>query len=189
MLLRPARPSDLAAAAALINAAYRGDTARRGWTHEADLLGGRRTDAAALRAMLSSDGGAILLLGTDPDESGPDGAGTPLVAAVLLEPDVSGVWHLGMLTVHPDRQGEGIGRSLLRAAENEAARRGAEAIRIEVISVRAELIAWYERRGYRATGRAAFPYEDTTVGGPFRDDLDFIVMERPVSPGRAAPGA
>ncbi len=181
MLLRPAGPDDLAAAADLINGAYRGDTARLGWTHEADLVGGRRTDATALRAMLS--GGRVLLVGTiDGDAS------APLIAAVLLEPAGAGICHLGMLTVRPDRQAEGIGRQLLDLAERAAAAGGAQTVRIDVISLRAELVAWYERRGYVTVGRAAFPYEAAGVE-PFRDDLDFVVMEKPLTPGRAAPEA
>ena len=54
------------------------------------------------------------------------------------------------------------------------------ALRMTVIDVRDELIAWYERRGYRRTGiRKPFPYGDTRFGVPRRDDLRFEVLEKP----------
>jgi len=60
-------------------------------------------------------------------------------------------------------------------------------MRITVIVQRTELIEWYERRGYRRTGETApFYYGDPRFGLPKRDDLSFIVMEKPL--GAAAPG-
>jgi len=48
-----------------------------------------------------------------------------------------------------------------------------------VIRQRPELIAWYERRGYRLTGeRRSFPYGDERFGQPNRDDLEFVVLEK-----------
>jgi len=48
-----------------------------------------------------------------------------------------------------------------------------------VIRQRDELIAWYERRGYRRTGRTEpFPYGDERAGIPKQDDLEFVVMEK-----------
>ncbi len=48
-----------------------------------------------------------------------------------------------------------------------------------VISQRAELIAFYERRGYELTGETRpFPATDPRFGVPRRSDLAFIVMER-----------
>jgi hypothetical protein len=69
---------------------------------------------------------------------------------------------------------------LLAAAEQHAQRRfGAQSIEMTVIDARRELIAWYERRGYRVTGEIRpFPYGDERFGIPRRDDLRFIVMRR-----------
>ena len=51
-----------------------------------------------------------------------------------------------------------------------------------VIAQRAELIAWYERRGYARTGEARpFPYGDPRFGEPRRDDLSFLVLEKPLA--------
>ena len=86
-----------------------------------------------------------------------------------------------MLTVAPRLQASGLGRRLLAAAEDYACGHGARTIAMTVIDVRHSLIAYYQRRGYRLTGETApFPYGDTRVGRPLRNDLAFVVMEKPV---------
>ncbi len=176
MPLSPATDADLAAIAALVNSAYRGESSRQGWTTEADYLGGQRTDEGILRAELAEQLGALLL--TLRDELGDDPAGE-LLGSVWLEPAEEGVWYLGMLTVRPDLQDRQLGRTLLAGAEAHAAGQGARRIRITVVNVRDTLIAWYERRGYALTGQTLpFPYEDQRFGEPMRDDLHFVVMEK-----------
>jgi len=53
---RLARLDDVAAIVALVESAYRGDAAREGWTTEADLIGGQRTDAGAVADALAQRG-------------------------------------------------------------------------------------------------------------------------------------
>jgi ribosomal protein S18 acetylase RimI-like enzyme len=172
MPLFPTTDSDLPAVAELVNSAYRGETARQGWTHEADYLDGQRTDAATLRAELAADPGVQLLALRDE----PDG---PLLGCVRLEPLSGDAWYLGMLTVRPDLQDRQLGRAVLEAAERHAAGQGAKRIRLTVVSIRDNLVAWYERRGYRLTGETEpFPYDDQRFGLPRRDDLAFVVLER-----------
>jgi len=158
---------------ALVNGAYRGDSSRRGWTTEADYLGGQRTDEAAINDIIADPNSVILLLR---DEAG-------LRACVHLEKIQGDVCYLGMLTVHPDSQAGGVGRTLLRGAEQHAQRHfGAHFIEMTVIDRRRELIAWYERRGYRSTGEnRPFPYGDERFGLPQTDDLKFIVMRRRIA--------
>jgi hypothetical protein len=56
---------------------------------------------------------------------------------------------------------------------------GLPMMRMTVIDVREDLIAWYERRGYRRTGiKKAFPAVDPRFGIPKRDDLRFEVLEK-----------
>ncbi|MHB8286197.1 MAG: GNAT family N-acetyltransferase [Caulobacteraceae bacterium] len=157
----------MAAVAALVNSAYRGDTARQGWTHEADYLDGQRTDEAALRADLAAKPDARLLL-LRPDDV--------LLGCVWLEPAGDDVWYLGMLTVRPDTQARQLGRTLLGGAEDVARRAGARRIRMTVVSRRDTLIAWYQRRGYALTGEL-LPF---VHGELHREDLSFAVLEKAV---------
>lgn len=168
---RPATHDDLPALHALIERAYRGDSARGGWTHEADLLGGQRTDVAALADTLA-DPDHCLLVSIDP-------AGA-LAGCVEIADRGGGLAYLGLLSVAPDGQAKGLGKQLIAAAEAEAQRRfGATRIEMTVIRQRVELIAFYERRGYRLTGeQRPFPYGDMRFGEPRRDDLVFVVLSR-----------
>lgn len=172
MPLFPASPADLPAVADLVNSAYRGETSRQGWTTEADYLDGQRTNPQTLARDLAAQKDAVLL--TLRDEA--DG---PLLGCVWLEPAEAGVWYLGMLTVRPNLQDRRLGRTMLDAAEAYVRERGGQRVRMTVVHIRDTLIAWYERRGYVATGeRRPFPYEDRRFGEPRRDDLEFIVMEK-----------
>jgi len=169
MHLEPATADDLPALHALVESAYRGESARRGWSHEADLLEGQRTDLAALEATLA-DPEQHLLVFRDNEV---------LRACVALTAKGDGLAYLGMLTVDPKRQGAGLGRLILAAAEEHAAAFGASRVEMTVIAQRSELIAWYERRGYALTGeQRPFPHGDPRFGLPRRDDLIFAVMEK-----------
>ncbi|MDE2494563.1 MAG: GNAT family N-acetyltransferase [Alphaproteobacteria bacterium] len=164
--------ADLVAVAAFVNAAYRGNSSRLGWTTKAAYLDGQRTDAAALRADLAAQPEAMLLTLRD-------AADGPLLGSVWLESAEPGVWYLGMLTICPDLQGRRLGRALLAEAETVAQNRGARRVRMTVINIRDALIAWYVRRGYELTGETRpFPYGDNRFGEPRRDDLKFVVLEK-----------
>lgn len=170
---RPATPADIDRLQAFIHAAYRGDSARRGWTHEADLLDGQRIDAEGLQAILNDPAETILVAERD-------GA---LVGCVRIT-DLGGrLCSLGMLAVDPGRQGGGLGRRLITAAETHALDRvSARRMEMTVIVQRVELIAWYRRRGYAPTGETRpFPATDPRFGLPRRDDLAFVVLERDLS--------
>ena len=169
--LRPAGPDDLTALVDLVESAYRGDRARGGWTHEADLLGGQRIDADMLGGMLGDPDTVILTAFED---------GLP-VACVEVR-DKGNAAYLGLLSVRPDRQAAGLGRKLIAAAEAHGRDVfGRKVMRMSVIRQRTELIAYYERRGYRLTGETApFPYGDDRFGLPRRDDLEFVMLEKPL---------
>jgi len=167
---RPAAPDDVPALHRLIESAYRGDSAKAGWTHEADLLGGQRTDETELRDILA-DASRVLLLAEI------DGV---LTGCVQVAKQGEGLAYLGLLTVDPRRQAGGLGRWLIAAAEAEAIDRfGATRMEMTVIRQRAELIAWYERRGYRLTGETRpFPLDDERFGFPQTRELEFVVLEK-----------
>ncbi|GAB3955178.1 GNAT family N-acetyltransferase [Spirosoma harenae] len=150
----------------LVNGAYRGERSKKGWTTEADLLGGIRIDERGLQKMFRNPQATILKY----EEVG------ELLGCVFLETKADELY-LGMLTVSPEAQAKGIGRKLLEAAELYAAARYCRSITITVIKIRHELIAWYERRGYQATGQTKpFP-NDPSFGIP-KQPLEFIVMEK-----------
>lgn len=171
MNIRDAVLADVPALHQLIESAYRGDEARRGWSHEANLLDGQRTDLEALQAILADPKQRMLVAQAE-----------ALIACVALRDRGDGVAYLGMLTVSPARQAGGLGRIMLHEAEI-AAKIDWNATRIEmtVIKQRGDLIAWYERRGYALTGeRRPFPYGDERFGLPRRPDLEFVVLEKPL---------
>jgi GNAT superfamily N-acetyltransferase len=166
---RDATPGDADAIVQLVESAYRGDSSRQGWTTEADLLEGRRTGPDEVLADIDRPDSRILLAERD---------GALLACAHVAREGDSG--YFGMFSVQPGLQGAGIGKALLAEAERVVADEwGLPAMRMTVIDVRDELIAFYERRGYRRTGiHKPFPYGDARFGIPRRDDLRFEILEK-----------
>ena len=170
LVFRSATKEDIARLQPFVHAAYRGDSARKGWTHEADLLDGQRIDIESLSAMIDDPGHVILLAERQGE----------MVGCVQVTNKGNGLTYLGMLSVDPDRQGGGMGRRLIAAAESEA-RSTFKATHMEmtVIVQRGELIDWYVRCGYQLTGETRpFPATDPRFGLPRRDDLAFVVLAR-----------
>ncbi len=175
--LRTATAADIPTIVALVTCAYRGDASRSGWTTEADLLDGDRIDPEVLATDIARPRSVVLLAeervpGTD--------ARTVLACAHVAEQ--SGAGYFGMFSVHPERQGDGLGKRILAEAERIARTLWElPVMRMTVIDLREELIAYYERRGYRRTGRhVPFPYGDPRFGLPRRDDLRFEILEKPL---------
>ena len=169
LTFRAATDDDVAAVVALVESAYRGDASRAGWTTEADFLDGRRTGPDDVRAQLARPDSRILL--------GFRGDALVACAHVAVE---DGAGYFGMFSVVPGLQGGGIGKQVLAEAERIARDEfGQRTMAMTVIDLRDELIAFYERRGYRRTGvRKPFPYGDARFGLPRRDDLRFEVLEK-----------
>ena len=170
-VFRTAGAEDVPALVALIESAYRGDSSRAGWTTEADLLEGRRTDPEAVTAVLQGEHSRMVVI---------ESSGT-LLACCQLE-DRRGHAYFGMFAVRPTLQGGGLGRQVLAEAERLAREEwGADELHLTVITAREDLIAWYLRRGFARTGRkSAFPYGEERFGRPKRDDLAFVVLEKPL---------
>ncbi len=171
--IRPATALDVPAHVSLVNAAFRGESSRAGWTTEADLLDGQRVDADGLVLDVAAPDTIVLLAEQD------DEAALALMGCVKLQRQRSECY-LGMLTIRPTAQGAGLGSQLLDAAERWAMTQwSAQSMRMTVITQRTELIAWYERRGYRRTNeQRPFPYGDVRFGLPRRDDLVFDVLRK-----------
>jgi ribosomal protein S18 acetylase RimI-like enzyme len=167
MQIRVAQESDVIGIERLVNSAYRGEFSKKGWTSEADILGGQRTDVEALQANIQCSNSQILLLFDQ-----------ELVGCVNLTKSDS-IYYLGMLTVKPDLQNKSFGKALLSAAEKFVFEKNIRSIEMQVIAIRQELIAWYLRQGYVQTGeRRPFPVADPRFGIPKIKDLEFIVLKK-----------
>jgi ribosomal protein S18 acetylase RimI-like enzyme len=166
-MISKAETNDAAEIAALVNSAYRGDHAKKGWTTEADMIDGTRTDAAALTDIMKQPGSTILKYQRD----------GKIIGCVELD-IVTNKLYLGMLTVEPSIQGGGIGKQLLAAAENFGKKNGCSSVFMTVITIRTELIDWYQRHGYVDTGeRKPFHFNDERFGRP-KSQLEFLVLEK-----------
>jgi ribosomal protein S18 acetylase RimI-like enzyme len=174
ILYRDAVEADIPALVALVTSAYRGDASRVGWTTEADLLDGNRIDPEVLRGDILRPGSRVLLAERTHGDSSRELLGC---AHVSIE---DGAGYFGMFAIRPDLQGAGLGKLLLAEAERLVREEWKlPAMRMTVIDVRDELIAFYERRGYRRTGtKKPFPATDARFGIPKRDDLRFEVLEK-----------
>jgi GNAT superfamily N-acetyltransferase len=191
--IHTAKASDAEELAALVNSAYRGESSRAGWTTEADLVGGTRTDAAQLREEMKLPNGRFEILR--------DGEGKLLACVFLVReaPDTLGraegimrnagvsgasleapVCYLGMLTVRPAEQAGGVGKRFLAHAEKVARDWGCARIRMTVIDRRPELIAYYERRGYTRTGIVVpFHFDDPRFGLP-KVELNMVELAKSI---------
>ena len=166
---RAATPADVDAIVDLVESAYRGHVSRAGWTTEADLLDGRRTNAEDVLGHIERPHSQVLLAFRD---------GRLQACAHVAAEDGAG--YFGMFSVVPTLQRTGLGKQMMAEAERIARDDyGMSVMRMTVIDVREELIAWYERRGYHRTGiKKPFPYGDERFGIPLRDDLRFEVLEK-----------
>jgi len=165
---RPAVISDAPEIADLVNSCYRGDSSRAGWTTEADLLDGTRTNAAEIQAFIEHPDTVILIC---VDRTG-------IVGSVNVERHGSSAY-LGMFVVKPTLQGAGLGRRVIQAAEDYARDEWQSAkMTMTVITRRSELIAYYERRGYRRTGELKPFKSDDVHGIPRVDGIELEILEK-----------
>ncbi|MEU9549916.1 GNAT family N-acetyltransferase [Streptomyces werraensis] len=167
LTFRDATDADVDALVELIESAYRGESSRTGWTTEADILHGQRTDREGVLAVVEAPDSRLLTV----EREG------RTVACCQLEHRGEHAY-FGMFAVSPALQGAGLGRTVLAEAERQAREGwGVTEMHMTVITAREDLIVWYERRGYRRTGRTTpFPYGDERFGIPQRDDLEFELL-------------
>ncbi|MEU3313702.1 GNAT family N-acetyltransferase [Streptomyces sp. NPDC048387] len=168
---RSAVEEDVPALVALVESAYRGDASRAGWTTEADFLDGQRTDPDGVAAIIADPDSTLLVV---------ERAGE-LVACCQLEHRGDHAY-FGMFAVRPGLQGAGLGKEVMAEAERRVREDWkVTEMRMTVVNVREELIAYYERRGYRRTGELSpFPYGDERFGVPLRSDLAFELLVKTV---------
>ena len=166
MQIRKATINDIPDLVPLVNSAYRGEDGQKGWTNEAHLIGGPRTKAEDVEELIREPGAVIL--------TGWEAGG--LVGCVYLKKEGEKLY-LGMLSVWPMRQRSGVGKRLMDAAGPYARIHGCKVIRITVISVRVELIAWYERHGFHRTGESE-PFHAGDRFGTVKQRLELAVLEK-----------
>ena len=174
LTFRTATASDVPAVAALVERAYRGPVAANGWTTETELLAGPRTSERHVAELAAEPGSRFVLAEAD---------GALVGSALVQAPDApGGPAYLGMFAIDPAYQGGGLGKAVVAAAERTVADLwGAPAVRLTVISLRAELIEWYERRGFVRTGRhLPFPFHEAS--GALRTDFDLVEMQKDLGP-------
>jgi GNAT superfamily N-acetyltransferase len=169
-MIAVADEKDVAEIVQIVNLAYRGESSKQGWTTEADLLlGDKRTDEESLLELMQGPG-SIFLKYLDEQNL--------IKGSVFLSKKENGLY-LGMLTVSPLEQAKGIGRQLMTAAENYARTQNCRVIFMRVITVRKELIEWYEKQGFRDTGLREPVIFDTRFGIPTQE-LEFMILEKPL---------
>lgn len=167
-MITTATLEDVPALEKLINSAYRGETSKLGWTTEANLLQDKRITADELYETINKN---TILKYTD---------NNTIIGCVLLA-DKGNKLYLGMLTVSPELQNSGIGKKLLQKAEEHALSLNLPKIAMTVISIREELIAWYNRHGFIDTGvREPFPLNGTDAIIS-QLPLEFIVLEKNIA--------
>ena len=165
--ITPASAEDVPVLNRLVNSAYRGESSRKGWATEADLIDGTRIDEAAMLDLIK-DRNTTILKYVENNE---------ILGCVELRIENESLY-LGMLTVNPDLQAKGIGKILMHAGEDFGRKNNCKKVKMTVVSVRDKLIAWYERHGYSLTGeRKPFKMPDERFGIP-RQPLEFVVMEK-----------
>lgn len=135
LLVGAASLGDMDAVAALINRAI---------AVERFFIDGDRIDAAEVERLMQT--GTFLIARA---------AGDRPCACVYVEPRGNRLY-LGLLSVDPASQRKGLGRAMVRRAEDRARALGYIAVDIRVVSRRTELPPFYERLGYTACGTEPF---------------------------------
>jgi len=171
VVITDATARDVAAIVGLVESAYRGDASRAGWTTEADLLDGRRTDTDEVAQLIAARDSYVMVV-RDAEDA--------LFGCCHIKRKDDATAYFGMFAVSPTQQGGGIGGLLLTAAEARVRELWSSSrMEMTVLGQRADLISWYERRGYAATGHTfAWPHTSETFGIPRRDDLFFATLAK-----------
>ncbi len=151
----------------LVNSVYRGENSKKGWTTEAELLGGIRVTVNEILRLIGKKNNELLIAATDNN----------IIGCVHLEKKKNNRCHLGMLSVDVNYQKEGIGKLLMKESENYAKNVfGSGEMEMKVIGQRKELIEYYIRQGYTLTGEKENFSLNSHFGAPKRNDLYFEYM-------------
>ena len=171
LTFRAATLAEATAIVALVESAYRGESGRRGWTTESDLVEGHRTSKWEVSRLITQPDSRVILAHRD----------DLLIGCCHLRKKKNSC-AFGMFAVTPELQRAGVGKQLIQEAERVARDEyRCTQMELTVISVRAELIAWYERRGYLRTGKLRpFPAGNGCTGFAPKRELHFELMVKPL---------
>lgn len=161
--------SDAGQITELVNSVYRGENSKKGWTTEADLLGGIRITEEKIIELINTSGKAILITLFE----------KKIIGSVFLE-EKKDACYLGMLSVDVNFQNSGIGKIIIERCENFAREEfKSKEMTIKVFGARPELISYYQRRGYNITGeKESFTPSDDSIGIPKAKDLYFEILSK-----------
>lgn len=158
---------DAQAITILVNSAYRPTDDIKGWTHESELISGERTHVEQVSRLFRDN--SYVLVAVENDH---------IVSCVHLDIDGSSA-HIGMLATHPELQGLGCGKQMLSYAEGFASKNfSVRKYVMNVLLARKELLAFYIRRGYIATGLTYEYPISANVGSPKVTNLQVGVLEK-----------
>ncbi|MBL7665790.1 MAG: GNAT family N-acetyltransferase [Bacteriovoracaceae bacterium] len=166
IIFRKATKTDTENLVKLVNSAYRGDSAKAGWTHESDLLEGQRATSSSIQEFLNKKDSVMILALQD----------KAFVGCVQVEKDNAETCYFGMLTVDPQKQAFGIGKKIMQQIEVQAKVWGCKTIRATVIHTRKELIAYYLRQGYTLTGKS-YPFKEFAPDQKQMTDFELQLLE------------
>ena len=162
---RIAVPRDARAVAALISLAYR--------VEDFFKIGDRTDEADVLSRMRKGE--FLLLLEEKEDDEGEVEGGALVGAVYVVIHGETG--YFGMLSIDPARQGHGLGRQLIAAAEAHCRNAGCRQMELEVVNLRTELPPFYRRFGYAETVTRPFPDHERA-----KLPCHFIVMTKSLLP-------
>ena len=158
MKLDIATAADAAQICDLLNLAYRGS---EGWTTENSLVEGRRCNVTDVLADINATGSYLLVY-----------KGDDIVQACILVQKKHDKAYIGSFAVKPGLQNLGIGKAVLNLAEQYAVTKfQPNEFVMVVLSSRAELIEYYERRDYQRNGKIKEYPVHLNVGVPFTSGL------------------
>lgn len=168
--LRLANEKDSEDIAGLVNRAYRPSAQEAGWTHESNLVAGERISSAQVLSMFQARSVILLLC-----------EASTIVACVHVQGGDEHAY-IGMLATDPARQANGLGKQMLRHAEQYAHEQfGNTVFNMSVISSRPELLAFYERRGYALTGEVEEYPLTAGVGQPMVQGIHVLSLSKQLS--------
>jgi|SRR6516164_5069288 ribosomal protein S18 acetylase RimI-like enzyme len=138
------------------------DLINRAFAVEKFFKSGERIDSAQVKDMLQT-GKFVLLTAAD-----------TLIACVYVKINDERAY-AGTLAVDPSQQRSGIGRRMMREAEDYARAQGCEVLDIRIVNVRPELLKIYSKLGFVPTG-----VESAEVIKTATQPVHFITMSKPL---------